>query len=398
MKIITPQTDFIDNQNDKSKYILIWRLSLFLTLLFSVASILTFTVDFYTSLLYIISFLVCLFCFVFLNIKHKITPIFWIFSVSASVVVTVSMQTLMGTLHYPDFIWAIATIVFAYIGLGKKIGVVFLIFHLISITVFFTYTINLHLESLKIIPFAQKISVMFEMFTAFFALSYLIQQYLVFQSNTEKKLLEVNKELNIKNEEITLLMKEIHHRVKNNLQLVVSLLRMQRNEIESEEIKTHFTDAINRIMSISVIHQKLYQQEDLKNFNFEAYINDLILEIKSMNDIHSNISIELSIDIKDIGLKTLVPLGLLLNELISNSFKHAFSSTNEDSKKEININIDQCSVEKICVYYEDSGIWKEEINKGFGLELVDLLTSQMEGTKEKIASKYKFKLQNLDLE
>ncbi len=398
MSFFSPNTDFIENHNEKGKYVLTWRLSFILIILFSIASILTFQVDFYSSILYLISLAICVFCFVYLNIQQKVKPIFWIFTVSASLVVTFSMQTLIGTLHYPDFIWAICTIVFAYIGLGKKVGIYFLFFHLISITFFFTYTINLHLSSIRIIPIGQQISVMFEMFTAFFALSYLINQYLVFQSYTEKELLEANKELNMKNDAITVLMKEIHHRVKNNLQLVVSLLRMQRNEIASEEIKSHFTEAINRVMSISIIHQKLYQQEDLKNFNFESYIEELILEIKSMNEVSDKIEINMTIDVHSLGLKTLVPFGLLLNELLTNSFKHAFENCD---KKQIDINIDQCSVEKICLYYEDSGMWKENEDakdKGFGLELVDLLTSQLEGTQEKIASKYKFKFKNLDLD
>ena len=395
MRFFKPNTDFIEDFNEKGKYLLVWRLSLILILLFSIASILTYYADFYSSILYLIALAVCIFCFIYVNITHNIKPVFWMFTISASLVVTFSMQTLMGTLHYPDFIWAICTIVFAYIGLGKKIGIYFLIFHLSSITFFFTFTINTHLGMLKVIPLGQKVSVMFEMFTAFFALTYLINQYLVFQSYTEKKLLEANQELEQKNREITLLMKEIHHRIKNNLQLVISLLRMQRDEIDSEEVRIHFSDAINRIMSISVIHQKLYQREDLKSFNFESYINDLVQEIKLMNDSQNNVDIYITIDIKDIGLKTLVPMGLLLNELLTNSFKHAF---NDKDNSQISINIDQCSAEKICVYYEDNGKWKTQSDKGFGLELVDLLTNQLEGTQEKTESKYKFKLKNLDLD
>jgi two-component sensor histidine kinase len=394
MSFIKPIKDSITDLNENGKYLLIWRLSLILSILFSIATLLTYFVDFYSSILYMIALAVCIFCFVYLNITKKIKHIFWIFTISASLVVTFSTQTLIGTLHYPDFIWGICTIVFAYIGLGKRVGLIFLFFHLISICYFFIFTINIHLEHLKTVPFGQQISVMFEMLVAFFALTYLINQYLIFQSRTERQLLEANQELEKKNNEINLLMKEIHHRIKNNLQLVISLLRMQRDEINSQEVQLHFTEAINRVMSISIIHQKLYQKDNLKNFNFKDYINELIQEIKLINE--TEVHIDLLIDIEDIGLKTLVPMGLLLNELISNSFKHAFTLKVNDNK--ISIKIDQYSSEQICLYYEDNGLWKENKLKGFGLELVEMLTTQLEGTQEKQESKYIFKMKNLDLD
>ncbi len=395
MSFFTPKTDFLTDFNEKGRFILVWRLSIILSFLFVIASVLTSFADIYSSILYGISFLVCVSCFLILNIQKKTEPIFWIFTISASIIVTFSMQTLIGTLHYPDFIWAVCTIVFAYIGLGKKIGIYFLIFHIISVFYFFLFSINDHLGAIKVIPLEQQISVLFEMITAFFALTYLINQYLQFQSYTEKVLLETNLELNKKNKEITILMKEIHHRIKNNLQLVISLLRMQRDEIDSEEVQYYFTEAINRVMSISTIHQKLYQREDIKNFDLAEYINDLIQEVKLLQENNLNVEFQIVVDVKDIGLKTLVPLGLLLNELLTNSYKHAFS---KDKDNLINLRIDQSRSGEICLYYNDNGTWKENSEKGFGLELVDLLTSQLEGKQQKNGSDYKFKLKNLDLD
>ena len=125
----------------------------------------------------------------------------------------------------------------------------------------------------------QQISVLIEMLTAFFALTYLINQYLTFQRYTEDKLKLVYNELNIKNKQNETLLKEIHHRIKNNLQLVISLLRMHRNEIDNEVAKENFTDAINRIMSISLIHQKLYLNEELLDFDKHAFGENLINKI-----------------------------------------------------------------------------------------------------------------------
>ncbi len=395
MKLFNPDTSFTNDYHEKGKYLLLYRLSFILSLLFIISATLTFRADFYNSMLYLASLGISSFCLVYLRLTQKIRPVFWIFAVGASIVVTVSLNTLLTTLHYPDFIWAICTIVFAYIGLGKKYGLIFLVFHLLSMCSFFSFEINRHLWQLKPLQPSNQVSVLVEMVAAFFALTYLINQYLHFQSHTEKQLLEANEQLNKKNQEITLLMKEIHHRIKNNLQLVVSLLRMQRDEIKSDDVQQHFTDAINRMMSISIIHQKLYQREDLKSFNFESYILDLIREIKTMNESDEQVDIDIQIEIRDIGLKTLVPMGLLLNELLTNSFKHAFPENKKG--KQINIYIDQRSPEKIDMHYEDNGRWNER-HKGFGLELVDLLTSQLEGSQEKTGSQYKFTLRNLDLD
>lgn len=396
MGFFTPDTSFIESYNDKGKYLLVYRLSLILSALFLLISILTTYTNPLGAIFYIISFVICISAFIYLNLTKKIHHIFWIFTISASLVVTISLNTLLTTLHYPDFIWAVCTIVFAYIGLGKRYGSIFLIFHIISLVYYFSFGINEHIIQLKTLTFGEQMSVLLEMLTAFFALTYLINQYLGFQSYIEKQLSIRNTELISKNIQNEMLMKEIHHRIKNNLQLVISLLRIQSREIDNAEAQLHFEEAINRIMTISIIHQKLYQSEELKNFNFEGYIQDLIEEIKNLNQSGNRVAVDLVVDIQEIGLKTLIPMGLLLNELLTNSYRHAFND--DQAQHQINIHIDQCSPEKICLYYSDSGTWKENSSKGFGLELIEMLTAQMEGTQEKTGQKLKFKLRNLDLD
>jgi two-component system, sensor histidine kinase PdtaS len=396
MNLLKPNIDFLKDKNEKGKFILIWRLSIILSILFLLSTILTYRIDFYSSILYLISFFICIFCFVYVSIYKKTKPIFWIFTISASLVVTISMQTLMGTLHYPDFIWAMCTIVFAYIGLGKKHGNFFLVFHCISLFYFFIFSINNHLIQLKTLGFSHQISILLEMLTAFFALTYLINQYLNFQKHTENQLKIVNEELVQKNRQNETLLKEIHHRIKNNLQLVISLLRMHRNEIDNEVAKSNFTEAINRIMSISLIHQKLYQNEELNDFDVNNYISSLINEIKALNEVSFPIISEIKVEINQIGLKTIVPLGLMINELMTNSVKHAFDKT---SSNKIEINIKKEAEDYINFSYKDSGTWKENDSKnGFGLDLIEMLVNQMEGAHARNKSSFQFRLKNLDLE
>jgi two-component sensor histidine kinase len=203
--------------------------------------------------------------------------------------------------------------------------------------------------------------------------------------------------IELKNIENTTLIKEVHHRVKNNLQIVISLLRMQANDIENEESKLQFNEAIGRIMTISVIHQKLYEQKNLSEVQFENYFIQLIDEIKRLHD--SNVTIEIDIEpsLKSIGLNSIVPLGLILNELITNSIKHHSLS---DPQPKITISFREGKDATILFVYSDSGTWKElteeKSNGKFGLELISVLTEQMEGTYKREDTTYLFSVKNLD--
>jgi two-component sensor histidine kinase len=211
---------------------------------------------------------------------------------------------------------------------------------------------------------------------------------------SEKELKNINQKLVDKNSENIVLIKEVHHRVKNNLQIIISLLRLQKHEL-NEESKEKFDEAINRIMAMSIIHKKLYQTEELSKIDVESYIQELINEIISSLSTHNNIKTNINTNIDSIGLKTIVPFGLLMNELLSNSFKHAFTEINNGT---INIDINYSLDANLSLNYSDNGTWKEPSSSSsqFGLELIQVLTDQLEGTFKRQASEYSFTLQNLD--
>ncbi|MGZ4055496.1 MAG: sensor histidine kinase [Bacteroidia bacterium] len=126
------------------------------------------------------------------------------------------------------------------------------------------------------------------------------------------------------NEKETLL-SEIHHRVKNNLAVISGLLGLQSSYVEDERAKELFEESRSRIHSMALIHDKLYQHETFAKINFSEYIKDLVHHIKSSYN-STNTNIQFAVTCNDIFLdiKSAVPVGLILNELISNSFKHAF--------------------------------------------------------------------------
>jgi two-component sensor histidine kinase len=177
-----------------------------------------------------------------------------------------------------------------------------------------------------------------------------------------------------------MLVREIHPRVKNNLQIVVSLLRMQSQEVDNPEFRGLFQESINRIMAMSMIHQKLYQNDNLSQIKIGDYLDELIHEIMNLSFSEQSVRYEIKTEVGKIGLKTLIPIGLLVNELVSNSLKHAFE---DRSKARIRIEIQKEGENRLRILYFDNGVWKPQVgNSSFGLILIDTLIEQLEGTKE----------------
>jgi len=176
------------------------------------------------------------------------------------------------------------------------------------------------------------------------------------------------------------------------------LLRLQSNELKSQEAKTPLNEAINRIMVMSLIHQKLYGNKSLSNINLQEYLYELTDDIKNIYNTK-----DIQIDIQsnhNVGLKTIVPLGLLFNELLTNTLKHAFTDLD---KGEIYIVIRQKTGGNFEVIYSDSGKWKEpsKHQNNFGLELIEIMTNQLEGHYQKVINNnttYTFVLKDIDEE
>jgi PAS domain S-box-containing protein len=201
----------------------------------------------------------------------------------------------------------------------------------------------------------------------------------VVHDDTERKKSEKLIEQSLKEKEM--LLKEIHHRVKNNLMIISSLLNLQSRYLKDEESRAIFKESQNRAQSMALIHQRLYESTDLKNIGFKEYITTLANELyRNYVKDPSRVGLELEIEDVDIDIDNAIPLGLILNELITNSMKYAFPN---DKKG------------KICVSFYKKGdkyILKVEDNgKGFpkdldykksdslGLQLVTNLTYQIKG-------------------
>ncbi len=174
------------------------------------------------------------------------------------------------------------------------------------------------------------------------------------------------------------MLKEIHHLVKNNLQIITSLLRLQSREIENQSSLEHFKEAIDRISAMTLIHNQMYQSKDLDRIALEPYFESL-----SKNILHSyalDIPVDIPFDIKidHAASNNIVPMALIFNELMSNSFKYAFQNKSSGA---IGIKANQTGNKSIEFNYADNGEWIEPAHEdSFGLELIEALTEQLGGT------------------
>jgi len=189
-------------------------------------------------------------------------------------------------------------------------------------------------------------------------------------------------------QEKDVLLKEVHHRVKNNLQIISSLLRMQTRLVDPP-IGELFQEAQNRVQAIAVIHEHLYQSANLAEINFTKYVQILVNNLLRSYGVNSqDIQVCLEIQPIPLGLNIAIPCGLIINELVSNSLKYAFSNS---QKGEIKISLFSKSTtltsseNKVILVVKDNGVgFPAELNwqttRSLGLRIVCTLVEQIGGT------------------
>jgi PAS domain S-box-containing protein len=205
--------------------------------------------------------------------------------------------------------------------------------------------------------------------------------YIINLANITKHIAAEEKLTHSLNEK-TVLLKEIHHRVKNNLQIISSLLRLQSMYVKEDSVISILNECQNRITSMALIHQKLYESESFSRINISDYMKELVSFLCSTYNFRSNhINIIMPSEQLSFSIESAVPLGLIINELVTNSFKHGFKGS-KDEKIEITLIPENDN--SLLITIKDNG-------KGFptdidfynpetlGLQLVHTLMEQIEG-------------------
>jgi PAS domain S-box-containing protein len=200
---------------------------------------------------------------------------------------------------------------------------------------------------------------------------------------TERRRAEAQIKVSLQEKEV--LLKEIHHRVKNNLQIISSLLNLQSKYISDPQARQMFIDSQNRVKSMAFIHEILFQSGDIAKIDFSEYIKNISIQLFRSYDAHSK-NINLVINVKDImmDVDTAIPCGLIVNELVSNSLKYAFI---DGRKGEISIELSSDHSGMLTLIVSDNGIgFSEKIDfekmESLGLKLVVALANQLAGTVE----------------
>lgn len=185
-------------------------------------------------------------------------------------------------------------------------------------------------------------------------------------------------------QEKELLLKEVHHRVKNNMQVISSLLSIQSEGVADETYSNLLNESQQRIKSMALIHETLYQSKDLLEIDFQEYIETLSTSLSRSYRV-PGVEVQVLVNVENVSLDldTAVPCGLIINELVSNSLKHAFAGTNI-GKGTITVDF----IATGCGYelkIADNGVGLPESfdpsrNASMGMEIVSILTSQLEGT------------------
>ncbi len=179
-----------------------------------------------------------------------------------------------------------------------------------------------------------------------------------------------------------ILLREIHHRVKNNLQTISSLLDLQTDSIKDAAAREVFRSSQSRIRSMALIHERLYKAEDLSRIKAQEYIIKLIDHLEATYDSKSeNIKLKTNIHNILLNLDTAIPCGLIINELVSNSMKYAFPKNRAGT---IEVSLSVSSTESLMLSVKDDGIGMSdditiENSPSLGLQLVHLLTKQING-------------------
>ncbi|MBT5425422.1 MAG: sensor histidine kinase [Bacteroidetes bacterium] len=201
-----------------------------------------------------------------------------------------------------------------------------------------------------------------------------------FKDLTELRQVKLKLEKSLNDKET--LLKEIHHRVKNNMTIISSLLKLQLNIVDDEKAKEALQDSQNRVQTMSMIHETLYRSEDMSSIDMQTYLPELGRTIFQSYIVSDNVNLKVEAENIIIGVKQLSPIGLIVNELITNSLKYAFP---DNQKGEVKI-ILQKREDQIELEYSDNGIgiqedfdWKN--TKSMGLNLVKILAeNQLDGS------------------
>ncbi len=313
--------------------------------------------------------------------RHKNLVLTYNLTSILSMIGAIIITIFSGGIQSP-FIFVLAIIVFAGYVTTKVFGQLYLIINLAVLTILFLYDTGDFSISENTVPEQSKN--WFAFLSAVFAV-YLLGG--VFGKNLLKahhKLYKSRNEIQERIEEKETLLKEVHHRVKNNLQTVSSLLSLQSRAIADEKISSIIKSSQNRVVSMAMVHEMLYKRDDyLSKIELKPYVKELCdYLVRSVKGSNNSIKVNLDIGEHKLSIDTVIPLGLIINETITNALKYGIV---EGKDGEIYVSVKKMGENRYQMYLGDNGVgYSEDINprtsNSLGLKLIYNLSRQLRGT------------------
>jgi len=401
--IFTPPKTIFEDYYDQARYILSFRICLFLS--FSLALLAIVLALFYGpmySVITFIGFLGVLAAYFFIQKTGDHRQFVFSFNLFGALLCQLTLYAIKDQPHISDGLWMIINILFAFYTINKYWATFIAILHTVSFSAFFYFFYNEQLHLIKYLNHDQIVATSINVLICFFIIFYLCWQNIKTNQHAQQQLKDakatLQNQFNIiekQNREKTVMLKEIHHRVKNNLQVIISLLRLQSRELINEEAISKFRDTTSRVLAMALIHEKMYQSEELSKINLDDYFSGLIEDILDSYQVNFKVNTKINCKIDNLEMKMIVPLALIFNELFTNSLKYAFDDATE---AKITLDLKYTINNEFIVEYTDNGKWQTPVNEdSFGLELITMLTEQLDGKLEFVSdplTKFTFQFKN----
>ena len=278
-------------------------------------------------------------------------------------------------------------ILITFFLLGKKWGISILTIHFIVVIIYFLFRLEYNI--LYLAPYTGKEPIYFsvEYLICGSGIGYLLYMFIKNNQHAENAFKKSNEDLITsstliarQNEEKVIMLKEIHHRVRNNLQVMMSLLSLQSNELKNKDLYNEFGTATDRIRAVSLIYDKLYKDDMLVHFDIKKFLESLVSHL--FEEDFSQKNIKINVVLNKISSKTITPFALIFNELIANSIKLKQTIRNNKAL-EIQVRIYPAKVNYFHLEYKDNCTWENEDEQSFGQELISIMTEQLDGTMER---------------
>ncbi len=399
MPFIWSPTSKYSSPYDKSKFLLTWNLAILLGVLFGGLTIYHGIINDPNIVPSAGGFLVAIIVLLTLYKTKKFIVAAYIVFVIGTLISQYDMFALVNSQKIVDLVWIFTLALLIFLTLGSRWGIAMLVINMTGMIISVAVVPKEKLiGAIENRDFAGEVDIIINLTVGAFVIAYLIHKILqsartaeVVSNKYNEQLEEQYEIVQSQNEEKTVMLKEIHHRVKNNLQVITSLLRLQSREISDPKSVEHFEEAMNRVVAMSLIHDKMYQTDDLSKIDLKAYLESLSNDLLASYAVDIPVSINISSELEYIQPKSLVSTALIFNELISNSLKHGFK---QQTSGEIKMDIKTPKLDKITFDYSDNGKWKEPSSESsFGLELIETLADQLDGSftrSVEIGTKYHF--------